>query len=84
MDMVKVQTMLENSEEEKHRLEVKIETMEKYWVNKVKGVEDSYRSLMDKLETSRRDVETAEKNLSLLNEENKRVKKCFFKNIVFS
>jgi hypothetical protein len=70
--------MLQNSEEEKHKLSVKIETMEKYWINKVKGVEDSYRNLMDKLETSRRDVEIAEKNLSVLNEENKRVSRSIF------
>ena len=73
MDMVKVQTMLKNSEEEKFKLEAKMESTEKYWINKVKGLEENYRTLLDKLESSRKDVESAEKNLTVLNEENKRV-----------
>lgn len=73
MDMVKVQTMLRNSEDEKHKLSMKMETTEKYWINKVKGLEENYRQLLDKLEGSRKDVETAEKSLNILNQENKRV-----------
>jgi outer membrane protein TolC len=65
--------MLKNSEEEKFKLEAKMESTEKYWINKVKGLEENYRTLLDKLESSRKDVESAEKNLTVLNEENKRV-----------
>ena len=74
MDFVKVQTMLKNSEDEKHKTEAKLESTEKYWINKVKGLEENYRNLLDKLESSRKDVQVAEKNLNVLNEENKRVR----------
>lgn len=72
--MVKVQVMLESSENEKRQLEVKMDTQERFWVQKVKGLEESYRSLMDKLQGAEKDVKTAEKNLTILNEENKRVR----------
>jgi hypothetical protein len=49
LDMVKVQVMLQTSEAEKRQLEVKMETQERFWVQKVKGLEESYRGLMDKL-----------------------------------
>jgi len=42
-------------------------------VQKVKGLEESYRGMMDKLQSSEKDVKLAEKNLTILNEENKRV-----------
>ena len=75
--MIKVQVMLQTSEAEKRQLEVKMETQERFWVQKVKGLEESYRGLMDKLQSSEKDVKVAEKSLTILNEENKRVRLVF-------
>lgn len=77
--MIKVQVMLQTSEAEKRQLEVKMETQERFWVQKVKGLEESYRGLMDKLQSSEKDVKVAEKSLTILNEENKRVRLVFQK-----
>lgn len=71
--MIKVQVLLQTSESEKRQIETKMDTQERFWVQKVKGLEESYRGMMDKLQSSEKDVKLAEKNLTILNEENKRV-----------
>lgn len=59
---------------EKKELEFKMETTEKYWINKVKNLEDNQRTVSAKLEFARKDLKNAERTTTILNEENKRLK----------
>jgi len=52
----------------------KIENTEKYWINKIKCTEDSYISLKGKLENAMRELESSQRSMDLLNQENSRIK----------
>jgi DNA repair exonuclease SbcCD ATPase subunit len=69
----KVKALLEIKDNEKKDLLFKMQSSEKYWQNKIKNLEENYRGLNNKLEGARKEVKVAEKNIVILNEENKRL-----------
>ena len=72
--LFQLQDDLRMLEKANQQIRFKMETNERYWINKVRNLEESYKGIADKLELARKDVHVAEKNLVVLNEENKRVR----------
>lgn len=64
-----------NIAKENEKLKFKLETSEKYWVNKVRLIEENYRDIRNKLEFSQKEVDQSKSQIHILNEENKRVTK---------